>query len=668
MIRTFSLIILLTYTLVTFGQDSPQEVKIKKSTDKVKIEGKYYFIHIVRKGETLYSISKAYNVSQIEIAMENPDIYLGVQVDQALKIPISDSVEEPPKGNEDENFIYHVVRKGETLFGLSKKYQVSMNELIRVNPEVEKGIKLSQVVLIPKEKLETLGDETPEVSERFIYHEVKPKEGFFSITRQYGVSEETVKRFNADIVKDGLKLGTILRIPRNPSDSLLYVEQVSPIQADFQDSTQVSEFETSVECDTFSYNNQKYIFNVALLLPLYVQEFENPPVDSLALEEMQSRGENPKAKLEVPSKANNFIDFYQGVLLAIDSLKQIGLSVNLTVFDTGKDVDSIKQIINSNFLSESDLIIGPVYPECIKPVADFARENRIPIVSPLSPSNYLLNENPFLFQANPSFITQLEGFSEKIDLCRDQNMVIVHEDDSTASSMVNTYKELLQIKVANCSNPEYIHFKEVTYTPGSAAAEVVEKLSHSLSLEKENIILVPSNSEAFVSDLLGNLHTLATYYQYPISIYGLPRWHKFQNVQIDYYYKLQLHLFTPFFVEYSNPIVKSFIVKYRDFFRLEPSQYSYQGYDVAFYFLSAMMKYGYDFKYCLQNHDVDLVQSEFEFNQINSISGFENRKIYLINYTKNFEQKKVNAPLGKKDFSLEYRNEGVTSPQGVIMK
>ncbi len=668
MIRTLIIALLCSFAFHVVAQDSKQEVDIKKSTDKVKIEGKYYFIHIVRKGETLYSISKVYNVSQIEIAMENPDIYLGLQVDQALKIPISDSVEEPPKGNEDDNYIYHVVRKGETLFGLSKKYQVSMDELIRVNPEVEKGIKLSQVVLIPKEKLETLGDETPEVSDRFIYHEVKPKEGFYSITKQYNVSEETVRRFNAELVKDGVKLGTILRIPRNPSDTLLPEMKTPGNQAAIEQSNQTITDELSVVCDTFTYNNQKNIFNVALFLPLFVYEFENPPVDSLAMEEMKSRGETLAVKQEVPEKSSNFIDFYQGVLVAIDSLKQLGLSVNLTVFDTGKDVDSVKYILNQYSLKETDLIIGPVYPECIKPVAEFARENRIPIVSPLSQSSYLLNENPYIFQANPSFITQLEGFSKQIDLCKGQNIVIIHEGDTTAKSMVNTYKELLQNRMASCSNPEYIYFKEVTYEPGSPAADVVEKVSHSLSLEKENLILVPSNSEAFVSDLLGNLHTLATYYQYPLSIYGLPRWQKFRNVQVDYYYNLQLHLFSPFFIDYSNPTVKSFIVTYRDFFRSEPSQYSYQGYDVAFYFLSAMMKYGYDFKYCLQNHKVEMVQSEFNFSQPNSVSGFENRTIYMINYTKDFEQKLDDSYRVSTQQQLQYQNEEPYPKQGVVVK
>lgn len=658
----FITIVLLLSALFVVGQET--DLKIKKSTDKVKIDGKYFYIHIVRKGETLYSISKAYNVSQIEIAVENPDIYLGIQIDQALKIPIKDSQEDLPRGNEDDNYIYHVVRKGETLFGLSRKYQLPMEAIIKVNPEVETGLKLSQVVLIPKERVETLGTASPQESERFIYHEVKPREGFYAISRQYNVSEKIIRQYNADLVSDGLKLGTILKIPRNPEDTLQVVSFKQPSQEIAASGHAYQPTIPVAVCDTFKYDSRKHIYNVALLLPLFIYEFENPPIDSLELQQMQARGIT-EIKPKIPSKSTNFIDFYQGALLAVDSLKQLGLSVNLSVFDTGKDVEVVKGLLRNNALKEADLIIGPVYPECIKPVADFAREHRIPVVSPLSPNNYLLNENPYLFQANPSFITQLEEFSQMIDLCSDRNLVLIHEADSTANSMVDAFKGFIRQRIGKCSNPDFIHFKEVTYKPGSPVTEITEMISHSLVQDKENLIMVPSNNEAFVADLLGNLHTLSTYYAYPISVYGLPRWQRFRNVQVDYYYKLQLHLFSPFFLDYASSDLKSFINKYRDVYRSEPTQFSFQGYDVFYYFLSAMKRFGPDFKFCISHHKVSLLQSEFDFKQINSISGFENRAVYMIKYNKNFEIQKVNVTSGSISNHLQYHDESSIQPQAI---
>lgn len=646
MMRRFVFILLalfLASSLISKGQDSTPTVKI--STDKVKIDGNYYYIHIVRKGETLYSISRAYNVSQMEIAMENPDIYLGLQPDQALKIPIKGQApDDVEKDEKDDNFIYHVVRRKETLFGLSQKYEISIEDIIAANPEAEEGLKVNQVVLIPKKRVKTLGDDSPKKSDRFIYHEVQPKEGFYSISRQYDVSEDIIKKFNADLVKDGIKLGTVLKIPRNPKDTVPAPEPLADDEKT-QEILANEEVSPSVECDTFEYNRWRDVYNVALVLPFTheittiseesVTDFEFDEEEDKNSENSSSDEENDE--LRITSQTANFLDFYQGVLIALDSIKNQGTSVNLTVYNTGKNAEIANDLTLESELKEANLIIGPAYPECLKPIANFALENRIPMVSPLSPNNFMLDNNPYLFQINPSFQTQLKRFTQSINFCEGQNIVLIHENDSTNVGMINNMKDMINQRFSYCETPDLIHFKEVTYKAGSSAPEVQERISHSLSLDKENMIIVPSNNEAFVSDLLGNLHTLSTIYKYPISVYGFPRWQKFRNVQIEYYYQLQLHLFTPFYVDYHDENVKSFITKYRDAFRSEPSQYSFQGFDVMLYFLTAMRNYGLDFQFCIENHSINLLQSDYIFNRLNGLSGFENQSVYMLRYNKDFE-------------------------------
>lgn len=635
-----ALTIALLLSLGSLAQEK-DNTSIKISTDKVKIEGKYYYIHIVRSGETLYSISKAYNVSQVEIAMENQDIYLGLQTDQALKIPIRDTPAGVTEGPQDDEFIYHVVRRGETLFALSRKYSTSIEDIVRVNPEVEAGIKLSQVVLIPRKKIATPQQLVP-TPERFHYHEVKPREGFLALERQYGVSAEIIRRFNPDLVKDGLKLGTILRIPINPNDTLLSPVDLQVISPQTIPESVAKLPSATIHCDTFNYSAGKQPFNIALLLPFSIGSSE--PLEGDAEEVAGASTPTASATQRNSQRSQNYLEFYQGALLALDSLKRAGLSVNLWVYDTNKDVETVRRILREGALEKANLIIGPVFPETLKPAADFAREHRIPIVSPLSQSNHLLSNNPFLFQANPSFTTQLEEFTSSIDLCSNKNLVLIHDGDSTNASMINNLNNLINRRISLCPDPSAIHFKTVTYRAGSPAAATMEMISHSLTLDRENLIIVPSNNEVFVTDLLGNLFTLHTFHNYPISLYGFPRWQRFRSVQIEYYYQLQLHLFTPFFVNFAQPRVRNFIASFREHFRAEPSQFAYQGYDVVFYFLSAMKEYGPDFQYCLKHHKPNLLQSEFAFSQVNQISGYENRAIHMIRYTKGFDIIKVNSP------------------------
>ena len=197
--------------------------------------------------------------------MENPDIYLGLQVDQALKIPIKESQHGILGDDQDENYIYHVVRKKETLFGLSRKYEISIQDIIEANPEVEEGLKISQVVLIPKKRVQTLGSAKPEESERFIYHEVKPKEGFFAISQKYGVSQSVIRRFNADLVKDGIKLGTVLRIPKDPQDTILHAGTLQPCQKPLETGEVAVTEQPTFICDTFVYNRWRDVYNTPLL-------------------------------------------------------------------------------------------------------------------------------------------------------------------------------------------------------------------------------------------------------------------------------------------------------------------------------------------------------------------------------------------------------------------
>ncbi len=617
-----------------YSQQVESKVQIEKSTDKVKIEGKYYYIHIIQKGESLYSISKVYGVSQMEIAMENPDIYLGIKVDQALKIPAKDL----PKQGEDDKYIYHIVKKGETLFGLSRLYQVSIDDIVKVNPDVQGGLILSQVLLIPRERLNTINQGVQKDSGMYIYHQVKAKEGLYSISKFYNVNIQTIENLNKEVLSNGLKAGSVLKIPQKTVVSISTTTIPKEATNKTQPTANIQDYTTPrVKCDTFNYRSSKRVFNISLLLPLLPGEED---VDSTALVPIETGGTSPEKSKEsekISSKAHNFLDFYQGFLLAVDSLKRDGLSLNISVYNTSKNINESKKLLTEKGVKESDLIIGPVYPELLQPFADFSRENRINIVSPLSQNDDLLKGNPYFFQVNPSTLVQFKEFVSTVDFCQDKNLMFVYEDDSSMLDMSNKYKELIKNRINQCANSEIIHFKELMYKPGGVTTEIQDKLNQSMTDQKENIFIIPSENEAFVSDFLSHLFALTTYYSYRVKVYGFPKWQRFRNVPVDYYYKLNLHLFTPYYVNYKLKNVKRFVDDYRHYYRAEASQYSFQGYDIGLYFLNAMKKYGVDFKYCLPDLTVDQLQSNYRFIQKSSVDGFDNKSVFLIHYTQDFE-------------------------------
>ncbi len=228
MIRSILVMLMMAVSITAFGQQTvPTPVKVQKSTQKVKIGSKFYYIHIVQKGETLFSISKAYGVSQADIASENPDIYQGLKSDQALKIPAMLILEADLKGvTEDADFIYHIVRKGETLSAIARFYEVSVGVLTKSNIDVESGVHESQVIVIPKREVPTQvlqrdtakpqaiqpTDTADVISGNFILHTVKAKETFYSLSRRYSVNLDSLIKTNSE-AEGVLKVGYTVRVP-----------------------------------------------------------------------------------------------------------------------------------------------------------------------------------------------------------------------------------------------------------------------------------------------------------------------------------------------------------------------------------------------------------------------------------------------------------------------
>ncbi|HEC42115.1 MAG TPA: LysM domain-containing protein, partial [Bacteroides sp.] len=127
------LVLFFLATSVGLAQEQEQEYRVHRSVDKVILEGKVYYIHIVREKETLYGISKAYNVTEKVIASENPDVFAGLRPGMVLKIPAEPVLDESIDIKDTEEFIYHVLKEGETLYFLSKKYRIDVVEIEKAN-------------------------------------------------------------------------------------------------------------------------------------------------------------------------------------------------------------------------------------------------------------------------------------------------------------------------------------------------------------------------------------------------------------------------------------------------------------------------------------------------------------------------------------------------------
>ncbi|SEO81400.1 LysM domain-containing protein [Flavobacterium sp. CF108] len=162
--------------------------------------------HKIQKGETAYFIAQKYKVSVDEIYKLNPESQNGIKDNQIIKIP----VHSPQKINQEQQ-ITHVVGEKETLYGLSKKYNVSVEAIQNANPILASGLQVGQELVIPQSASNL--PKTEIIAAAKTTHLVVAKESLFSIARQYNVSVQDLENLNKELLQNGLQIGQTIAIP-----------------------------------------------------------------------------------------------------------------------------------------------------------------------------------------------------------------------------------------------------------------------------------------------------------------------------------------------------------------------------------------------------------------------------------------------------------------------
>jgi LysM repeat protein len=647
------------FILLSAADGIAQEVKVERSEEKVKIGNELYYIHEVEKGQTLYSISKAYNVSQRVIARENPDIFLGLRPGQVLKVPFTLPGKQEEPERDTVQYIHHQVEKGETLYSLSRRYHVSQETIRRHNPMLyDQELKANQTVKIPRqqaEKAQLAEDKEKDPgkeSKDYIYHEVEKKETLYSLSRRYDVEIRQIIEANEQLREGELEYGTVIRIPKDRKTEeeqtpMLAREREEPLR-DTVPSYYRMVREYLPSCDSSDHYKRRTI-QVGLFLPFYLEKNQEKfYIDS---SEVDDQGDTIYKKIDrdplyIYSRSENFVEFYEGVLMALDSLSDQGISVNLRVFDTAADSMKLRQTLRENNLRNLDLIIGPAYPQNFSVLARYAQKNRIHIISPFSRSKRWVNENPYLIQIYPTKSAQLDQFASHISKYSDKNMILVHTGDSLYYPEIREFKNKIFTYISQDTSFADVRFKEVAFR------DSLFYLEQAMNKGEENVVIVPSEDEAFVTDVVTNLNTLSTK-GYDMRVFGFSNWQDFVNIEIEYFYNINLCLFTSFHVDYSRPAVKNVIRKYRNAFYAEPSRYVFHGFDISYYFLSALYRYGKDFEDCLYRYDIPLSHSDYRFYRRTRRSGLENVSLYLLKYENDLTIDRVSISRGRPAYVTE---------------
>ncbi len=587
---------------------------------QITVGGRTYRLHTVGRRETLYAISKSYKVSQAAIVKCNPSLYEGLKEGMVLRIPIPES--EKPKPQTD-GYRVHIVEAGETLFSIARTYGISIHSLREANKLRSGELGVSEVIRIPIGNLAQHYDSVHEAKKLKPGQIVVGKgETLYGIARSHGTSVAALIDANPELKERGLVEGMRLSIPCPSSSIEPSSTHWTPSQAKWAEVPGYTRLPSDRMCEKQNPWPLWKPLEVALILPFNVPEnaVESPANDSLDTPMNKPRWGDGR-----------FLDFYQGFLLGLEGFKQRGAKINLHVYDTKRSIEVVRQLVEADSLSNANLIVGPVYPRNIQEVANFGAQNRISVVSPLSDKTNSTVANPFLFQVNPSELTQLRQMVAQLNYSALSRIVILHEESLEDAELTHNVQLMIQSELSRLAG-HHPQVEAITVPRGTPTAKFNNRITQLLRGEGKTAVIIPSTSEPFISDALGELSRVQISRKSLVEVYGMPKWQKMNNLDFDQLVNLNVTLFSPFYVAYRKPNVIAFVDAYRQDFRAEPSQFAFQGYDIARYFLEAFYTYGEDFRFCLGRIGEEQTQNRFIFPRQQGYASHENRGIFLLRF------------------------------------
>jgi len=647
LMKIFKLIRVLTFLLFVLISNNvvKAQVVVERSKDKVTISGSAYYVHQVKKGETVYSISKAYGITVEDLDRENPPAVYGIKEGQTLRIPVSLVTDAKPDEtikvrleHNDLKFIYHILKPGETVYSLSKLYGVSENEILQSNQGMDiNKLSVGTELAVPKREFMSKQQKFDDQENKYFYHKVLMGETLSSIAKQYGLSVRQLRKENRDLRFP--QVGDFVRIPGVVKPDIKEVEQVKSdtVPAIVEEIP----LKTTTPAGFTSVKDLKGTIDVAVLLPFCLSENSiRTEIDSSNLVKgRKSYRFNKVTDDWIYPESLDFLEMYEGILLASDSLRALGLNINLHAFDIKSDTIEITRLISSGALADMDLIIGPVYSRNLSIVSEYAGSHGIPVVSPVPlVNNSALEKNPTLFMASSSLEVAQKALAKKISEDYDNNLVFIHADSLGVDDDVKKFKNLIFTELSYKMPYEEIKFKEfLFYSRSMFNNDSINRLSQALSEQSNNIIIIASEDPSVISEVLDIASGLSR--RFNLKVYAYPVIREIDRLDHKELFDMDIMVYSPFWTDYSKKNVKQFNSNFRQKFHTQPLEksYAWQGYDIAFYFMSGLAMHGKSFIKHPEIHYPDLLQNEYDFKRKSSGDGFENQKLFMVRYTKNYE-------------------------------
>jgi len=557
---------------------------------EVGINEDYFEKYIVAAKETRWSIAHKYGITIDSMLVLNPglsksDNYLSEGYELVLPKIAGSTV----KNQVTQLYTSYTVPAKMNFYRLEKEFGVKSDEIVRLNPEITErgGLKEGMIIRIPEQKVDTGEINT----DNYIFYEVKPKQNEFRLTRKFGMKWAELVQLNPDL-KDGLKAGMILKLPKD----------------------KVGDFEVK---------NALVLDKVNLLDSINVTV--KPKVLFLLPFRLDKLNLNNKKETEKIINNRNSLKFslglYSGALVAIDSMKSLGVSIDVKTFDNQLDLTKTKQILQGEQLSSYNAIFGPLDIPSLKETAVQASRYNLPVIAPVPAKSDISLDNVFFSYTEEDVLlkhmldyVETNHKGETLLVIADENnkkekeailqrfptakVVVVKEEEKNIGINRDKLQTLLSDQVSNWVFVESDNYKLI-----SSVVSILNSFNNTAfnPLVGDNKVSVrmftTDMNSAFENDVISNTHLSKLKFTYP-SV----------NRQV------------------AN---NSFVDRYRKKFGDDPDRYAVRGFDLTY---DLLLKLAY------KNDLIDVSrfigETEYNGNKFNYLrkgfSGYYNQSSYIM--------------------------------------
>ncbi|CAN5340869.1 LysM peptidoglycan-binding domain-containing protein [soil metagenome] len=566
--------------------------------------------HTVQRQETVYRLSKQYNVSEEDIKRYNKQLYSKeLQLGETIKIPvfaIQDAAPSRPvaanqpaparttsPARKQSNTRDHIIIPKETKFGIARKYGMTVKELEDLNPKVD----VLQPGVMIRVNTDVLDEPVIIMDDAYQFYEVQPQETIFNLTQRFKIDQDSLIALNPAL-KDGLKWGMVLKVPTRDSRGReledIVFEKPATVGGAVDLSRDIKDFSTK---------------NLVLMLPFNATKVRT---DSIS---------NSRQVLQNDRVMRVSLDFYSGVMMALDAAKQMGISTNLKVYDTQEVQGTVSNIIQANNFSNVHAVIGPLFQATSEEAASRLLSLGVPVISPIT--NRELRGITNLYQARPSDDMLTDAMIDYIkENSQGKNIIVIADQKRSAVRS----KIMSAIPNARLINPGYDNV--------SAGA-----ISPSLMSDRENWVILESESVAFLGSATSSLHRLARSNR--IKLFTTNKNLSYDNEVIVNEHLGRLNFTYPSeYKEFDETISDKFIDDYKSKYGVIPNSYAVRGYDLTLDILLRLASMSTLEKSIQQNVITEYVENKFYYRpRLNG--GFSNHAVYIMQLNDNLILKVV---------------------------